>query len=190
MGFTSLQLSNLEKQYKIDEITFESLSNNTDMLNKMVETIVTTLHDIVEEKSEALENKDNLDELNSQLYDNGAYLIVRKNDELFYNGSSSDVTEILKELPAYGAVSAERDKGVYIGHDVQALVKQDSQFIISTHSPILMTFPDAEVVEITDEGIQSVNYKDTEHFVVTKRFMDAPEKIVESLLGDISTCPY
>lgn len=129
MGFTSLQLSNLEKQYKIDEITFESLSNNTDMLNKMVETIVTTLHDIVEEKSEALENKDNLDELNSQLYDNGAYLIVRKNDELFYNGSSSDVTEMLKELPAYGAVSAERDKGVYIGHDVQALVKQvDFQF--------------------------------------------------------------
>ena len=82
MGFTSLQLSNLEKQYKIDEITFESLSNNTDMLNKMVETIVTTLHDIVEEKSEVLENKDNLAELNSQLYDNGAYLIVRKNEEL------------------------------------------------------------------------------------------------------------
>jgi len=67
---------------------------------------------------------------------------------------------------------------------MQALVKQDSQFIISTHSPILMTFPDAEVVEITDEGIRSVNYKDTEHYIVTKRFMDAPEKIVESLLGE------
>jgi len=67
---------------------------------------------------------------------------------------------------------------------MQALVKQDSQFIISTHSPILMTFPNAEVMEITDEGIRSVNYKDTEHFVVTKRFMDAPEKIVESLLGE------
>ena len=67
---------------------------------------------------------------------------------------------------------------------MQALEKQDSQFIISTHSPILMTFPNAEVMEITDEGIRSVNYKDTEHFVVTKRFMDAPEKIVESLLGE------
>lgn len=66
---------------------------------------------------------------------------------------------------------------------MQALVKQDSQFIISTHSPILMTFPDADVVEITDEGIRSVDYRDTEHYIVTKRFMDAPEKIVESLLG-------
>lgn len=67
---------------------------------------------------------------------------------------------------------------------MQALVKQNSQFIISTHSPILMTFPDAEVMEITGDGIRSVDYKDTEHYIVTKRFMDAPEKIVESLLGD------
>ena len=67
---------------------------------------------------------------------------------------------------------------------MQELVKKNSQFIISTHSPILMTFPNAEVLEITEDGINSVNYKDTEHFIVTKRFMDAPEKIIESLLGD------
>lgn len=67
---------------------------------------------------------------------------------------------------------------------MQKLVKKNSQFIISTHSPILMTFPDSEVLEITKEGIKSVNYKDTEHYIVTKRFMDAPEKMLESLLGD------
>ena len=59
----------------------------------------------------------------------------------------------------------------------------NSQFIISTHSPILMTFPDAEVLENTEEGIKSVNYKDTEHFLITKRFMNAPERIVGDLLG-------
>lgn len=63
------------------------------------------------------------------------------------------------------------------------LVQKDSQFIISTHSPILMTFPGAEVLEITSDGIHSVDYKDTEHFLVTKRFMDAPEKMVDSLLN-------
>ncbi len=68
---------------------------------------------------------------------------------------------------------------------MQELVRQDSQFIISTHSPILMTFPGAEVLEITEAGIRAVNYKDTEHFMVTKRFMDAPEKMLESLLGDL-----
>lgn len=67
---------------------------------------------------------------------------------------------------------------------MKKLVEKNSQFIISTHSPILMTFPDAEVLEITSGGIQSVDYKDTEHYIVTKRFMDAPEKMIESLLGD------
>ncbi len=65
---------------------------------------------------------------------------------------------------------------------MQRLVEADSQFIISTHSPILMTFPDAEVLEITEEGIRSVNYKDTEHFMITKRFMDTPEKMIAELL--------
>lgn len=65
---------------------------------------------------------------------------------------------------------------------MKQLVKENSQFIISTHSPILMTFPDAELLEITEAGIHEVNYKDTEHYIVTKRFMDAPEKMVEELL--------
>lgn len=67
---------------------------------------------------------------------------------------------------------------------MQELVKKDSQFIISTHSPILMTFPNSEVLEITETGINPVNYKDTEHYIVTKRFMDAPEKIIKNLLGN------
>lgn len=68
---------------------------------------------------------------------------------------------------------------------MQELLNRNSQFIISTHSPVLMTFPGAEVLEITDEGIRSVDYKETEHFIVTKRFMDAPEKMIEGLLGGI-----
>lgn len=66
---------------------------------------------------------------------------------------------------------------------MQQLVNNNSQFIISTHSPILMTYPNAEILEITEDGIQSVDYKDTEHFIITKRFMDAPEKMIQSLLN-------
>lgn len=67
---------------------------------------------------------------------------------------------------------------------MKELVDKNSQFIISTHSPILMTFPGAEILEITEEGICSVDYKNTEHFLITKRFMDAPEKMIQSLLED------
>ena len=65
---------------------------------------------------------------------------------------------------------------------IKNLVDNNSQFIISTHSPILMTFPDAEVIEITQEEIKSVDYKETEHFFITKRFMDSPEQMIKNLL--------
>ncbi len=61
------------------------------------------------------------------------------------------------------------------------LVKRNSQFIIATHSPILMAFPNAQIIELTGGGINSVPYKQTEHYKLTKRFLDNPEKMLEYL---------
>jgi predicted ATPase len=64
---------------------------------------------------------------------------------------------------------------------IDELVKHDSQFIISTHSPILMAFPGAEVFELSENGINSVPYQETEHFRITKQFVNAPEKMLRYL---------
>ena len=64
---------------------------------------------------------------------------------------------------------------------MKSLVEEGSQFIISTHSPILMTFPNAEIFEFSDNGNKKVHYSETEHFMITKRFMDVPEKMLEML---------
>ena len=68
--------------------------------------------------------------------------------------------------------------------NIKELVDNDSQFIIATHSPILMAFPGAEVLELSDEGITSISYKDTEHYIVTKRFLDAPERMLGELFAE------
>jgi len=59
---------------------------------------------------------------------------------------------------------------------IDELAKNASQFIISTHSPMLITFPGAEVLELADGQIRSVPYGETEHFRVAKRLIEAPEK--------------
>lgn len=68
--------------------------------------------------------------------------------------------------------------------EMNELVKKNSQFIIATHSPILMAFPNAEILEFTENGIKSVNYQDTDHFQITRRFLDNPEKMLHYLLND------
>lgn len=68
--------------------------------------------------------------------------------------------------------------------EINNLVNKDSQFIIATHSPILMTFPDAEIFEFSETGINKVDYQNTEHYRLTKRFLNAPDKMLHYLLDD------
>lgn len=68
--------------------------------------------------------------------------------------------------------------------NINELVKCGSQFIIATHSPILMTYPGAEVLLLSEDGIDSVDYKETEHYIITKRFLSAPDRMCRELFGD------
>jgi len=67
-------------------------------------------------------------------------------------------------------------------HEINYLVKSNSQFIIASHSPILMTFPNAEIFEFSSHGIKSITYEETEHFQVTKDFLDCPNRMLRYLL--------
>ncbi len=56
-----------------------------------------------------------------------------------------------------------------------------SQFIIATHSPIMMALPDSEVLHFSDGKIEPIDYRDTEHFRLTKSIIDNPEPYFREL---------
>ena len=64
------------------------------------------------------------------------------------------------------------------------LVKKHSQFLIATHSPILMAYPGACIYQLSETGISQVNYRDTEHYRLTRRFLEAPERMMELLFQE------
>lgn len=68
--------------------------------------------------------------------------------------------------------------------EIHALVQKDSQFIIATHSPMLLAMPHAEILEFSKNGIARVNFRETAHYRVTKGFLDAPEKTLTRLLSN------
>lgn len=124
MGFTSYQVRSIEKQYGIEGITYESLSNNTYLLSKMTQKIFDNLQRTALNSPENLEDEKYLDKINKELVAKNAYLLVRKDRSMIYSGSEVDVQTILTELPDYGDAMAGSDRGIYIGADIQALVKQ------------------------------------------------------------------
>ena len=67
---------------------------------------------------------------------------------------------------------------------IDELVKNNSQFIIATHSPILMAYPNADILEFSKDGIQKVSYRESEHYRITRQFIDDPERMLKYLLND------
>lgn len=65
---------------------------------------------------------------------------------------------------------------------MKRLVDQDSQFIISTHSPILMAYPEAEIIELDETGFRSTPYKETTHYRLTNYFLNNTEQMLKELM--------
>jgi predicted ATPase len=67
---------------------------------------------------------------------------------------------------------------------IHELVKAGSQFIIATHSPILMAYPDARIYACLPDGLRRTDYEDTEHYQVTLDFLRDPRRMLDTLLDD------
>lgn len=66
---------------------------------------------------------------------------------------------------------------------IHQLVEEKSQFIIATHSPILLAYPRAKIYQFSSAGITEVKYTETEHYEVTKEFLNNYESMLEILMS-------
>ena len=68
--------------------------------------------------------------------------------------------------------------------EINACAKQGSQFIIVTHSPILLGTPDAEILTFDDGCIHTCKYEETDSYRVTEMFINNREQLLRRLLSD------
>jgi predicted ATPase len=65
------------------------------------------------------------------------------------------------------------------------LLAERSQFVIATHSPILMAFPGATIYECGPDGLERADYDDLDHVRLTRSFLEDPQRFLRHLLdGD------
>lgn len=68
-------------------------------------------------------------------------------------------------------------------HDV-VHKRRDAQFIISTHSPILLGYPEAQIVSFDDGVLREIKYEDTAPMRIVHRFVNDRESFLHELFGD------
>ncbi|HWO75176.1 MAG TPA: AAA family ATPase [Bacillus sp. (in: firmicutes)] len=66
---------------------------------------------------------------------------------------------------------------------IHDLVEQGSQFIISTHSPIVMAYPDAKIIQLTEEGMSETTLEDSNHYFIMKQFFEDKERLLHHLFN-------
>ena len=63
----------------------------------------------------------------------------------------------------------------------QFTTRGDAQFIIATHSPLILACPDAEIYHFDGPGIRKVNYEDTDYYRVYRDFLNNREKYLDEI---------
>jgi len=77
------------------------------------------------------------------------------------------------------ALSPQRQLSLLV--TIDNLVKNNSQLLIATHSPILLAYPQAEILVLSNNSITPTCYRDTEHYRLTKEFLNEPERMLHYL---------
>lgn len=99
---------------------------------------------------------------------------------LFDNRFRGDGLYILDEPEA--ALSPQRQLSFLAR--LHELVLARSQFIIATHSPILLGYTDAWIYQASERGLERVDYEDTEHFQMTRNFLNRRQVFLDVLLAE------
>jgi predicted ATPase len=93
-----------------------------------------------------------------------------------------------------------RDHGLYLMDEPEAALSprrqmeflgllhdyvcRGGQFVIATHSPIIMAYPQARIYLLDGEGIRDVAYAETEHYLITRGFLSNPQRSLAMILGE------
>lgn len=67
---------------------------------------------------------------------------------------------------------------------IDQLVKEGSQFIISTHSPIVMAHPLSKIIQITEDGMHETTLEETEHYAIMEQFFENRERMLHHLFEE------
>lgn len=122
-AFAQFQIRSIEKNYGITGADYTIITNPISALNKVTEPTFHQLSITANRDIKRLEDEDYLDDINKELNIMNSYLVVQQNDEIVYQGEelSQDIQEA---LPEFGAQESSSENGMYVGGDVQVLIKQ------------------------------------------------------------------
>lgn len=123
IGLTSYQGRTFQKTYGLTEQIDLLSSNQTQVFNRMTQGVQKTIQKAVKEDPSRFENPEYLNGLNSELEKKYSYMVIRRDNEIAYMGST-EAEWLVDMFPPYGEYESSNSGGFYIDGEEQHLIKQ------------------------------------------------------------------
>ena len=141
-----LYLTNVRQGIGIREMDYSLMTDNMQEFVNTTDRAYFVLLDQLNEDPYKLEDKEYLERINNEVSRKSTYLIVRKEDEIYYTGNKDAAAQIFSKLPNYGKAELADETGYYF-NDMEKFVKQidflfsdgsqGSAFIVTKVSPLI-----------------------------------------------------
>ncbi|MCD8336223.1 MAG: HAMP domain-containing histidine kinase [Lachnospiraceae bacterium] len=148
----------LENNYGVT-VTLDSIANSMKIISNSTQEIFTELQEQVAEDVEVFLDTEYLDEINAELSERYSYLVVRVDDELYYDGADEEENAaiLLEDLPSYREAGESSESSTYIGEDSQAFVRQlDVLFENGSEGTIFIISPAGRIIKQTMKLFQDL----------------------------------
>ena len=125
-GFSRYQMRLLEETYEVD-VDWKNFSDGMRLIGQSTQSTFEALQLQAADNPERFLDTEYLKNINNMLSDRYSWLLVRVDEELYFNGSGEEdaaIADLLSALPMYRSFRSAVDGGSYIGGDIQAFVKQ------------------------------------------------------------------
>ena len=125
IGVGRYQINLIEDKYDIEIGSYENLYNSVGILDQITNNVRCDIQNIKEDNPDKLLDTAYLEELNNKLTRKYTYIIVRKGDELIFNGLDDDYSNIQSIIPDYSDAMDSLEETLYISGQTQYLVKPE-----------------------------------------------------------------
>ncbi len=123
VGFYQVQKKSIEQAYGIEDADAYSLNSSIQLLNRITEDSFESILDYTKNSPDKLEDTSFLNILNNQLGKQYSYVVVKKNNEVIYNGGTSN-DELIADLPEFGTINNGDTMAAYLDSKNRVLVKR------------------------------------------------------------------
>lgn len=123
LSFTNYQMDVIEKNYGVP-VSYDNFSDSMQVIGKSTQDLFLELKEQADSDPERFLDENYLQQMNEELEDKHSFLLVRKDGEIYYSGTDTEIDGLIYELPAYRGFTSASDGGSYIGKGAPVFVKQ------------------------------------------------------------------